>query len=154
MWARVAVLAALWATPLAAAPEIERVTTRLFGRDEFVGLIEYFTGEEHPGSRTIVRSDATRREGYYFVLELDAPVADLPPGASVALEIIPADTGDVVRLALPVPPSARHGYVLMVGLTDARWAQSPSPLLAWRVALLDPSGAEISSEQSFLWEMP
>lgn len=152
---RVALCAALCAAAVSArAATIEQVNTRLFGREEFTSIGEYFTGDEHLGGRTILRTEPSRREGYYFVIDLGEPVASLPQGAVVVLRILPAASGQLEELRLPLAGVPRRGERLLVGLTEAAWAQSESPLLAWRVSIEDPVGVELAAEASFLWAMP
>ncbi len=146
-------VAVLGAAGSVCAVSIERVTTRHFEGSDFLSIGEYFTGEENQGARTVLRTDASRRDGYYLVIEFDAPLSSLPRNASVVLRYIRASDGAEETLRLPLPDE-RRGSELLVGLTGPDFAVSESPLLAWRVAVEDGAGRPLADYQSFLWELP
>ena len=147
-------VAALLCVGAQAAPaiEISRVTTHVFGHDDFVRLGEYFTGGEDAGRRTIVRTDNLQRSGYYLVVDLDEPLSGLASGSAAVLDYVTSASGEQQRLEFPL--DAGKGRTLLIGLTGPEWDSLENPLLAWRVSLIGPGGEELASRHSFLWQMP
>ena len=145
--------AILFGSGAAHAVEIKNVSPRFFDRADFQSLSEYFGAEEEQGNRLILRSVAERRDGLYFVVDLDQPVTALPDGAEVVLDIVDA-TAATRSLSFPLADADRPVHRLLVGLTGDDWPTPGASALAWRVSIRGPEGHVISEAKSFLWEMP
>lgn len=143
------------ATPLALpAAAIQDAYARYMEAGQFQFLREFFTGREHEGRRTILRTDPAERSGQYFVLTLDQPLRDLPADTEIVLEVVAEDAipVEVHRFSLVDDAASKNRRVLL-GLTKGPWLDLERDPLAWRVRLMQ--GKTVAAEwKSFLWEMP
>lgn len=136
---------------LAGGVEVVRLLPEYIPAASFVRVSEYFTGKENTRGATIVRTQPKSREGFYFNLrtKTDQPI-DL---AWIELQIItptsPEPRTESFALSLP-----RGSHLIRFGLTGSDWPDAESRPVAWKLRLLDQSGAELAAQQSFLWSKP
>jgi hypothetical protein len=116
----------------------------------FTRIAEYFGGKEK-APELVVRSQPESRDGYYFLARFDSGIAR--PGAILALEyIVPGD--ELARVQFFNVDLPRGSRAVLAGVTGADWPGREVAPTAWRLRLLDASGAELAREQSFLWSLP
>ncbi|MCU0793912.1 MAG: hypothetical protein MUE42_13910 [Opitutaceae bacterium] len=116
----------------------------------FTRIAEYFGGKEK-APELIVRSRPDARDGYYFLARFES--AEARPGAILAIEyIVPGD--ERARLQFFNLDLPRGSRAVLAGLTGEDWPGKNVAPTAWRLRLLDASGAELARQQSFLWSMP
>lgn len=140
-------------TPAAAAAEVEfvHVWPRYREATSFLGIREYFGGEEPDRGRTIRRSQPDERSGYYWLVRTRSD-RDLPEATFEVSLLRPGETEPELR-RFPVPlPTGSHPVLL--GLTGADWPAANVRPLAWRVRLIGPGGEQLAVARSFLWEHP
>jgi hypothetical protein len=137
-----------------AAVTIRDAYSRPMQEGQFQLLREFFTGEESTGNRLVLRTEASQREGQYFVLRLDTRLEELPPGAEFVVEVVSTEAVAPVTHTFILPgeekPRARQ---VLLGLTGDAWPGEEAKALAWRVRI-DAGGATLAEWKSFLWEMP
>jgi hypothetical protein len=142
-------------TSLASASASEVQFTRIFEgykpASDFVRISEYFTGRENTRGATIVRTQPTSREGYYFTIRTQATTA--LEITFVELQII-TPTQPEPRTESFAVPLATGSQVLHFGLTGTDWASPKTHPVAWKIRLLSTTGEELASQQSFLWSKP
>ena len=144
----------LLAAPLAFAAEVELVRIWPGWREAATwdSIPEYFGGVETHGSQIVLRTQATTRDGFYFLVRTAANAAQ----ATVRFEV------EVVRPDSPEPK--RHTFnsrlpagetVFQLGLTGADWpgGKRAQPV-AWRITLRGADNAVLAEHKSFLWEQP
>ena len=151
MISRILVLAVFAVSALAArATEITRVWTEWRDAESFVRLSELIDGKENPGSEIFLRSQPDSRDGFYFLVRLaDATPVD---GTIEAQVIMP---GKMKPVSFKFPASVKSGSsVYQIGLTGSDWPDQKVRPVAWKIILLDSSGKEIVSKESFLWSPP
>jgi hypothetical protein len=151
MPARLIIIAAcLVASVVASATEITRVWTEWRTDESFVRLSELFGGPENPGSEKFLRTHPHSRDGLYFLVRLvDASATD---GTFELSVLKPAATEPEV---FKFPANVRSGSsVFQLGLTGGDWPDAETDPVAWRIALVDSTGAEIVAKESFLWSPP
>jgi hypothetical protein len=136
----------------AAQPELEihKVRLRQIDATRFMRMSEYFTGEENTGKRLILRSDASRRSGTYFILTFNGPRARIREGCCFVLDIANGGPSSSQTLRFEVPERNKPPHSVFLGLTDATFTTTPVPL-AWKVRLLDPEGNLVTAHSSALW---
>ena len=151
MFARIVALSiCLTATAAARATEITRVWTEWRDADSFVRLSELFGGGENQGSETFLRTHPASRDGMYFLVRLAHANAAKD---TFELKVITPEKPQPVTFRFPA--SVKGGSsVFELGLTGSDWPGSKVKPVAWRIALLDSSGAEIVAKESFLWSPP
>lgn len=149
----VTLLLAMLCPALLQAVGIRNVSPRFFDRADFQSISEYFGVGEQQGDRLILRTDAERRDGLYFVVDLDTPVTALPADAQVVLDIVNVKAEEQT-LRFPLGEQDRPVKRLLLGLTGDTWSTPGASALAWRVTLLGPEGNVLTEAKSFLWEMP
>lgn len=132
---------------------IKNVSPRFFDRADFQSISEFFGAGEQQGDRLILRTDSERRDGLYFVVDLDTPVSALPEGCRVVLDIVNVEA-ETVSLSFELGAQDRSLKRLLLGLTGDSWSTPGASALAWRVTLLGPEGEALTEAKSFLWEMP
>lgn len=120
--------------------------------ESFERISEYLTGNENTGGQTILRSQPAERTGFYFLARLKNSGTAVA-GATFELNVItPASatphtftfTGDL--------PAGEH--VFNLGLTGADWPDAKTEPVAWKLTVLAPDHAGLTSAQSFLWDKP
>jgi hypothetical protein len=153
MRSRLLVVALLFASltgSSSASPSITRVWPEFRTADAFDNIGEYFGGPEKTAGRTVLRTQATERAGYYFLVRLSEPNV-VPAGASWSLQCIFPGSRAPKNYSFPLPSTQRQP-VYELGLTGKDCPAKKSLPQAWRLALLDASGRELVSQQSFLWQ--
>jgi hypothetical protein len=116
-----------------------------------VRVSEYFNGKENTRGATIVRTQPASREGFYFNLRTKTETAiEL---AWIELQFIspasPEPRTESFAISLP-----RGSHLTRFGLTGKDWPDAKARPVAWKLRLLGKDGAELASEQSFLWSKP
>lgn len=137
---------------LSASTEIRivRVWPEYRAAESFTRIVEFFGGKES-APETIIRTQTEARAGYYFLTRFDS--AAEAAGAIIALEyIVPGD--DRARLHFLPVDLPRGSHAFLVGVTGSDWPAAEISPTAWRLRVLDASGAELAREQSFLWSLP
>jgi hypothetical protein len=121
--------------------------------DSFDRIGEFLGGSEQTGSRTLVRTHADARAGYYFLLRVTNASA-LAAGAKFELQIIRPDSPEPKTFAFPVTAPAGD-TVFDLGVTGADWpgGKKVNPV-AWKLTLLAADGHVLAEHKSFLWEKP
>lgn len=115
----------------------------------FERISEYFGGKENTGRQTVVRTQASQRNGFYYLVRTDNPggaIAD----ARFELKVIKPDS-PVARTYTFSAAVPAGGHVFNLGLTGADWPGKDTQPVAWRLRLLTADGRELGSGQSFLW---
>lgn len=135
------------------SPIILSVAVDFLPAEHFARLSEAFTGHEDTGSHSIVRSHPETRAGLYFILEIAPGLAHLPAGSQARLSWVTAAAPEPRENTFLLPPSPARGRDLYLGLTGPDWPAGPGAPhpVAWKIALLDPSGATLAEHRSFLW---
>jgi hypothetical protein len=129
---------------------IQSVLCEHFRGDDFQRLSQYFSRKEPKFRHRLCRSDASQREGLYFIALLNRrPRLD---NARVELELWLAGESHAHRLSLPLGAGKWPSRELWVGLSDGEHRHlRPSDVLAWRLALC--SGGDVVCERkSFLFQ--
>ena len=149
----VSLLAALLPTlAQAASLTVVRVWPGYRTAESFARISEYFKAEENPGRQTILRTQATRREGFYFLVRLANPGADYP-GATFELQVITPTARETRTFTFKADVPSRS-HVFNFGLTGPDWPDATAHPVAWHLAVRSADGAELVQEQSFLWAIP
>jgi len=136
---------------LAGGVEIVRLLPEYIPADSFARVSEYFTGKENTRGATIVRTQPASREGFYFNLrtKTEKPI-EL---AWIELQVIspssPEPRTESFAISLP-----RGSHLTRFGLTGKDWPDVKARPVAWKLRLLGVDGAELATEQSFLWSKP
>jgi hypothetical protein len=119
----------------------------------FVGIREYFTGEESPAkNQTLLRSQPGERAGFYFLTRLANQGPEII-GTKIRLEVV--SPRDPVAANYIFPMRIPHGqHVYQIGLTGIDWPVPNEHPVAWRLTVIGPDGQELGSKQSFLWSKP
>ena len=149
----VVLLSLVFASATLRAAEIEfvRVWPSWRAAESCVRISEYFTEKENTAGRTLLRTQATSRAGYYFLVRIKAP-GTAPAGAKFVLNLItPTDSAGKTYT---FPLSAAVGGVFELGLTGTDWPNQKTHPVAWKLELLAADGHALASAQSFLWAMP
>jgi hypothetical protein len=136
---------------LASGVEIVRLLPEYIPADSFVRVSEYFNGKENTRGATIVRTQPASREGFYFNLRTKTDAAiEL---AWIELQVIspasPEPRTESFAISLP-----KGSHLTRFGLTGTDWPDAKARPVAWKIRLLGKDGAELASEQSFLWSKP
>jgi hypothetical protein len=120
--------------------------------ESFERLSEYFGGPENTGRDRVLRTAATVRDGFYFLVRV-RPAAALP-GARFELHVVRPDAPEPKVFTFPADLPARE-IVCHLGLTGPAWpgGRKASPL-AWKLTLRAADGRTLAEEKSFLWEKP
>jgi len=146
----VTLLSALLAAATASA-QIETVSAEHRTEDSFKRVSEYLSGQASNGRYAVFRTDPSERDGFYISLiaESKAGVAKV---SSVRVHAIEhgAQEAETHEMAAALINKRR----LLVGLTHQPWNEPAARPSAWKVELLDASGAVIESAASFLWAVP
>ena len=120
--------------------------------ESFDRISEYLDGQENTGGQTVLRSQPTQRDGFYFLVRLKN-AGDAIAGASVELSVITPASATPRTLTIATDlPAGQH--VFQCGLTGADWPDAAVHPVAWKIVIRAPGGAELASAQSFLWSEP
>ncbi len=118
----------------------------------FKRINEFLTGVEEHGKRTVVRTQAEDRRGFYFTLRLDKKAKHLPRGTRIIAEVYTPNQTEMQRFELGLPAKRGSSRQLLFGLTGSDWPyQSERVPAAWKFTILDPNGKVLGLKQSYLW---
>lgn len=136
---------------LAAEVKIVRLLPEYQTAAAFTRVSEYFTGKENTRGATILRTQPTSRDGFYFTVRTQSETAfDL---AWIELQIItpasPEARTESFAISLP-----RGSHLIRFGVTGTDWPGPKALPVAWKLRVLGPDGAELATEQSYLWSKP
>lgn len=140
----------------AAAPAAETEFVHLWPgwreAEDFDRIGQFLGGPERFRSRTVLRTQAGTRAGYYFVFRLNHAAA--LAGAKFELNVIRPDSPEAKSFSFPATAAAGGG-VFELGLTGADWpgGKSANPV-AWNLVLVAADGRVLTEHKSFLWEKP
>jgi hypothetical protein len=121
--------------------------------ESFERISEYFGKNEDARGQLILRTQADKRAGYYFLLRVNNAGTTLPD-AKIELQVITPFSPEpkTYNFACALPAKS---HVLNLGLTGADWPGKPKDeVVAWHLRLLSASGIELAKAQSYLWSMP
>jgi hypothetical protein len=136
---------------LAGGVEVVRLLPEYMPAASFVRVSEYFNGKENTRGATILRTQPASREGFYFNLRAKTDTAiEL---AWVELQIITPTSPEprIESFAISLP---RGSHLIRFGLTGTDWPDPNARPVAWKLRLLAADGAELATEQSYLWSKP
>lgn len=144
-------LASTCATAADNRVEIVRLHPEYMPAASFVRVSEYFNGKENTRGATILRTRPDSREGFYFNVRAKTDTAiEL---AWVEIQVIspasPEPRTESFAISLP-----RGSHLIRFGLTGADWPGPEARPVAWKLRLLSADGAELATEQSYLWSKP
>lgn len=130
---------------------VVRVFTGWREASSFKRISEYFTGRENTGGEVILRTQPAARGGYYFLVRTDndGPARDV----RFRLEVVTEDATQPRRFEFSAALPAGN-QVYQLGLTGADWGVSTVTPMAWKLEMVDASGAVLATEKSYLWEKP
>lgn len=145
-------LICLVAVSRAAEVEFVRVWPGWRDAESFERISEYFDGKENTGRQIVLRTQPGAREGFYFLVRTKTAAA--LNGAKFELNIIRPDAPEPKTFSFPAAVSTKE-TVFQLGLTGADWpgGKDAHPV-AWRLALVNASGAVLAEHKSFTWEKP
>ncbi len=130
---------------------VVRVFTGWREASSFKRISEYFTGRENTGGEVILRTQPAARGGYYFLVRTDndGPAREV----RFRLEVVTEDATQPRRFEFSAALPAGN-QVYQLGLTGADWGVSTVTPMAWKLEMVDASGAVLATEKSYLWEKP
>jgi hypothetical protein len=135
----------------AADVHIVRVFTGWRDAGSFKRISEYFTGRENTGGQIVLRSQPAERGGYYFLVRTENK--DATAAAQFRLQVVLPGSHQPRVFNFPVEiPGGQQ--VFNIGVTGSDWPDSESDAVAWKLDVLDATGALLASEKSYLWEKP
>jgi hypothetical protein len=136
----------------AAEIAIVRVWPSYRTADSFERISEYFGGSENSSRRTVLRTQAGERAGYYFLVRV-ANSGPAQAGCTWQLQVILPTAAQPHVLTFKTDfPAGKRVYEL--GLTGSDWPNAHAEPVAWKLVLLAADGHELVSQQSFLWDRP
>lgn len=142
--------------PLAApaATEFVRVWPAYRDAASFERIGEYFGQPENAGRETVLRTQPSTRDGYYFLVRVKTSDTPAPSNARFELRVIRPDTADPVTHTFPAALGPKE-TVFQLGLTGADWpgGKDAHPV-AWKLSLLSAENRVLAEHKSFLWEKP
>jgi len=136
---------------LAGGVEVVRLMPEYMPASAFDRVSEYFTGKENTRGYTVLRTQPASRDGFYFNLRTKSDKAiEL---AWIELQIITPASPEprTESFAISIP---KGSHLTRFGLTGKDWPGAKARPVAWKLRLLGVDGAELASEQSFLWSKP
>jgi hypothetical protein len=138
-------------TAFAGGIEVVRLLPEYMPAASFMRVSEYFNGKENTRGATIVRTKPESRDGFYFNLRTKNDAAiEL---AWIELQIITPFSTDTRTESFAVSlPKGSH--LIRFGLTGTDWPDAKARPVAWKLRLLGTDGAELATEQSYLWSKP
>lgn len=132
--------------------EILEIQPEFMEASAFKRINEFLTGVEEHGKRTVVRTQAEDRRGFYFTLRLDKKAKHLPRGTHIIAEVYTPNQTEVQRFELSLPAKRGSSRQLLFGLTGTDWPyQRERVPAAWKFTILDPNGKVLGATQSYLW---
>lgn len=136
----------------AAEVELLRVWPGWRDAEAFDRIGEYFGRGENSDRQVVRRTQATVREGFYFLVRVRS-ASDLV-NAKFELNVIRPDAPEPKTIMFPAAVPAKE-TVFHLGLTGAEWPAGPKANpVAWRLALVAADGRVLAEHKSFLWEKP
>jgi hypothetical protein len=136
---------------LAGGVEFVRLLPEYLPAEAFDRVSEYFTNKENTRGATILRTQPDSRAGFYFTLRAKSDTAI--EVAWVELQIItpasPEPRTESYAVSLP-----KGSHLIRFGLTGTDWPGPDARPVAWKIRLLATDGAELATQQSFLWSKP
>lgn len=138
-------------TAMAGGVEVVRLLPEYMPAAAFARVSEYFNGKENTRGATVLRTQPASRDGFYFNLRAKTDAAiEL---AWIELQIItPVSTEPRTEsFAISLP---KGSHLIRFGLTGKDWPDAKARPVAWKLRLLGADGAELATEQSFLWSKP
>lgn len=144
-------LIALLALAASAQAELTIISTEHRDADSFKRVSEYLTGKPSDGRYNTFRSDESSRDGFYVSL-LASDKSTLSSVSKIRLQFVRTGTQEISIFETPASSLAKKR--ILVGLTGSEWLDKDSRPVAWKIDLLDASGASLESTQSFLWSEP
>lgn len=136
---------------LAGGVEVVRLLPQYMPAAAFDRVSEYFTNKENTRGATILRTQPDSRDGFYFNLRAKTPAAI--EIAWIELQIItpasPEPRTESFAVSLP-----KGSHLIQFGLTGKDWPGPKARPVAWKIRILSTDGAELATEQSFLWSKP
>jgi hypothetical protein len=129
-----------------------RVWSTWRSAESFERISEYFTGKENTGREVVLRTHPEDRAGFYYLVRV-ANRGSAISAATFALQVVAPDSAVAKSYTFPVSVPPRE-TVYELGLTGTDWAGKDVHPVAWKLDLLSSDGKVLSTEQSFLWEMP
>ena len=139
---------------LARAAEVEllRVWPGWREAESFDRIGEYFGRGENSGRHVVLRTQATVREGYYFLVRLKNTSA--LANAKFEVHVIRPDAPEPKLFGFVAAVPAKES-VFHLGLTGADWPAGPKANpVAWKISLVAADGRVLAEHKSFLWEKP
>lgn len=119
----------------------------------FISLSEYFQGEEAATRETVLRSDPSQSDGFYWQVRLT--LAEPPtPDLQFHIDWIEAATPEIQTTFFPIPAKwvlPRSQEMITLGLTHGRFQENDYRPLAWRLRIVDENGKTLTQKNSFLW---
>lgn len=133
----------------AAGVKIVRILEGHKKNEDFDRISEFFSGKENTGGVTILRSQPSLREGYYFTIRLDSET----PVTKATIELLIYNTVSETPHRHTFETTLSKGSQLIeIGLTGNDWpfpkTTHPS---AWKITLLDAAQTPLATRQSYLW---
>jgi hypothetical protein len=138
-------------TALAGGVDVVRVLPEYMPAASFMRVSEYFNGKENTRGATILRTQPGSRDGMYFNFRTKSDTAlEL---AWIELQIISPVSPEprTESFAVSIP---RGSHLIRFGLTGTDWPGPKARPVAWKLRLLGADGAELATEQSYLWSKP
>ena len=136
--------------------EIEAITPKYIEHHQFVSINEYLTGKENTKNRLLIRSDASVRDGLYFVLSLNKTIRLLPPDTNIICELyLPGNINpEVFEFPLPRVNKFPRTKDIFIGFTGENWNYGKDTIpTAWKITLIDSQGAIIAEKSSQVWSL-
>ena len=138
-------------TAFAGDVEIVRLLPEYRTADSFKRVSEYFSGKENTRGATVLRTKPASRDGYYFTLRTKS--AKPIEVAWIELQYISPVSADPRTESFAVSlPAGSH--LTRFGLTGTDWPGPKARPVAWKLRILGADGAELATDQSYLWSKP
>ena len=138
-------------TALASDVEIVRLLPEYRTTESFIRVSEYFGGKENTRGATVLRTKPEARNGYYFTLRTKS--AKPIEIAWLELQYIsptsPEARTESFAISLP-----KGSHLTQFGLTGSDWPNANARPVAWKLRVLGADGAELATQQSYLWSKP
>lgn len=132
--------------------EFVRVWPGWRSAEAFESIAEHFTGQEHTGGETVLRTHPDARSGFYYLVRV-ANKGPVREDARFLLHVIAPDSPEPKLHTFTVDVGTRAS-VFQLGLTGPAWPGPRVHPVAWKLELVSAEGDVLASAQSFLWEKP
>lgn len=129
------------------------IKPRYIDDESFKRVSEYLTGKENRGKRIIMRTDASQRDGFYFVLILDEKIRDLPAGTYIEGEFYTPKSKDKQVHSFNLPAKLSRSKEIFIGLTGEDWISEDDVPAAWRFTIKSSNGDVLATRKSYLWSI-